>query len=80
MTLIVIVDQSRPRTKGSLSIVSKTLTSIHPHPREVDFRTGSNPVEPVVNLRQSPALTNQMAWGKVSFKSLEITAIMVRAH
>jgi hypothetical protein len=27
-----------------------------------------------VKLGQAPALTNQMAWGKVSLKSLEITS------
>jgi len=80
LTFIVIGDRSRPRARGSRSIVSTTLTPIHSHPRVVDFRTDSDAVEPVVKLRQPLALTNQIAWGKVSLKSLEITAIMVRDH
>jgi hypothetical protein len=35
---------------------------------------GTNQVMQVMNLGQSPALTNQIAWGKVSLKSLEITS------
>lgn len=36
--------------------------------------TGTNQVEEEVKLGQAPALTNQIAWGKVSLKSLEITS------
>jgi hypothetical protein len=35
---------------------------------------GTNKVMEMVNLGKSPALTNQIAWGKVSLKSLEITS------
>lgn len=36
--------------------------------------TGTNQVVEEVKLGQAPALTNQIAWGKVSLKSLEITS------
>lgn len=36
--------------------------------------TGTSKVMEMVNLGKSPALTNQIAWGKVSLKSLEITS------
>jgi hypothetical protein len=36
--------------------------------------TGTNEVVEEVKLGQAPALTNQIAWGKVSLKSLEITS------
>jgi len=36
--------------------------------------TGTNQVVEEVKLGQPPALTNQIAWGKVSLKSLEITS------
>jgi len=36
--------------------------------------TGTNRVVEEVKLGQAPALTNQIAWGKVSLKSLEITS------
>jgi hypothetical protein len=35
---------------------------------------GTNQVVEEVKLGQPPALTNQIAWGKVSLKSLEITS------
>jgi len=35
--------------------------------------TGTNQVVEEVKLGQPPALTNQIAWGKVSLKSLEIS-------
>jgi hypothetical protein len=37
------------------------------------FLTGTKKVVQEVKLGQAPALTNQIAWGKVSLKSLEIT-------
>jgi hypothetical protein len=36
--------------------------------------TGTNQVVEEVKLGQPPALTNQIAWGKVLLKSLEITS------
>ena len=36
--------------------------------------TVTNQMVEEVKLGQAPALTNQMAWGKVSLKSLEITS------
>jgi len=36
--------------------------------------TGTNQVVEEVKLGQPPALTNQIAWGKVLIKSLEITS------
>jgi len=36
--------------------------------------TGTNQVVVEVKLGQPPALTNQIAWGKVLLKSLEITS------
>jgi hypothetical protein len=36
--------------------------------------TGTYKVVEEVKLGQAPALTNQIAWGKVSLKSLEITS------
>jgi hypothetical protein len=36
--------------------------------------TGINKVVVAVKLGQAPALTNRIAWGKVSLKSLEITS------
>jgi hypothetical protein len=36
--------------------------------------TGTNQEVEEVKLGQAPALTNQIAWGKVSLKSLEITS------
>ena len=36
--------------------------------------TGTNRVVEEVKLGQAVALTNQIAWGKVSLKSLEITS------
>jgi hypothetical protein len=36
--------------------------------------TGTNQVVVEVKLGQAPALTNQIAWGKVLLKSLEITS------
>jgi len=35
---------------------------------------GTNQVVEEVKLGQAPALTNRIAWGKVSLKSLEITS------
>ena len=35
---------------------------------------GVNQVMEMMILGKSPALTNQIAWGKVSLKSLEITS------
>jgi hypothetical protein len=40
----------------------------------VDLLTGTNKVVEKVKLHQPPALTNQIAWGNVSLKSLEITS------
>jgi hypothetical protein len=40
----------------------------------VDLLTGTNEVVEKVKLGQPPALTNQIAWGNVSLKSLEITS------
>ena len=38
------------------------------------FQTATNQVMEMGNEGSSPALTNQIAWGKVSLKSLEITS------
>jgi hypothetical protein len=40
----------------------------------VGLLTDINKVVEKVKLGQPPALTNQIAWGKVSLKSLEITS------